>query len=48
MIDEINCHGCDFYDVEDDRCTAFECSGLDCDKPRPCAEVDDERYAESE
>jgi len=23
MMDEIDCHGCEFYDEEDDRCTAF-------------------------
>lgn len=31
--------GCEFYDPEEDRCTAFECYGLKC-SPLPC-EIED-------
>ena len=30
------CDMCEYYDREDDRCTAFVCDGLDCDTPLPC------------
>ncbi len=40
MDDEENkCKQCEFYDPEDDRCTAFECNGLglfDGCPPLPC------------
>lgn len=38
--DGITCGGCEYYDVDDDRCSAFECNGIDCPK-LPC-EVDDD------
>ena len=37
MMDENECLGCEYYDAEDDRCTAFECNGLEC-TPLPCEE----------
>ena len=36
--------GCEFYDEEEDRCTAFECLALglmDGCPPLPCEEQDD-------
>ena len=35
----MECLTCDFYDIEEDRCVAFECNGIDCPK-LPC-EVED-------
>ena len=35
------CIGCEWYDQEDDRCLAFECDGLNCDKPLPCEEKEE-------
>lgn len=35
MDDEMMCAECEYYDPEDDRCTAFECNGIDC-PPLPC------------
>lgn len=35
MDDENECVGCKYYDSYDDRCTAFECDGLECPQ-LPC------------
>lgn len=35
MNDVNECLECEFYDPEEDRCTAFECYGLEC-APLPC------------
>lgn len=29
------CEKCKYYDPKEDRCTAFECYGIDC-PPLPC------------
>ena len=32
----MKCIDCKFYDVEDDRCSAFSCDPFSCDDPLPC------------
>ena len=36
--DELDCKDreCEWYDSHDNRCTAWECDGLECDFPLPC------------
>ena len=45
MDDDNKCKTCEFYDAEDDRCTAFECYGLGflegC-PPLPCEKGDEQ------
>ena len=36
-VQKILCSVCDYYNSEDDVCTAFECNGLECPK-LPCEE----------
>lgn len=36
----MECKDCEFYDKEDDRCTAFVCSPFECDVKLPCEETD--------
>ena len=36
----MECKDCEFYDKEDDRCTAFVCSPFECDTKLPCEETD--------
>lgn len=36
-----NCVGCKYFDAHNDRCTAFECYGIDCPS-LPCEEESEE------
>lgn len=36
-MSDTECEKCEYYDTEDDRCTAFECYGIGC-PPLPCEE----------
>ena len=38
----MECKDCEFYDPDDDRCTAFVCDGLDCPK-LPCEQEEEEQ-----
>lgn len=40
--DDLDCkdRDCPWYDPFDNRCTAWECDGLECDVPLPCEQTE--------
>lgn len=34
------CKQCEYYNVDDDNCSAFECDPFDCDFNLPCEDTD--------
>ena len=36
----MECKDCEFYNADDDNCTAFDCDPFDCDFALPCEDTD--------